>query len=334
MIWLEFLASAALIVYAATKLAQYGDVIAVRTRLGGMFVGTLLMAAATSLPELLTAINAIDQGVPNLTAGNIFGSTMFNMFLLGLIDLLFFRLHILRRITVNHALSATVAVLLTGLAVFFIVAQIDVTVGWVGADSLVLMGVYVLGTRLMFGGVGGADSQPAEPDAIPDGLPSLRYASIGFALATAALIALTPMLVSSSVDIAEITGLGTGFIGVALVAIVTSLPEVITTIAAARIGAYDLAVGNLFGSNVFNIFALALTDLFYTDGRFLAAVSSTMTIAGTLGLIMITLALLGTLARNLAWGHTRRLIVELDALAIMVLYLLGMLLLYNRGLIG
>lgn len=333
MIWLEFLASAALIVYTATKLAQYGDVIAVRTRLGGMFVGTLLMAAATSLPELLTAINAIDQGVPNLTVGNIFGSTMFNMFLLGLIDLLFFRLHILRRITVNHALSATIAVLLTGLAVFFIVAQIDVTVGWVGVDSLVLMGVYVLGTRLMFGG-GGADSQPAEPDAIPDGLPSLRYASIGFALATVALIALTPALVSSSVDIAEITGLGTGFVGVALVAIVTSLPEVITTISAARIGAYDLAVGNLFGSNVFNIFALALTDLFYTEGRFLAAVSSTMTIAGTLGLIMITLALLGTLARNLAWGHTRRLIVELDALAIMILYLLGMLLLYNRGLIG
>ena len=331
MIWLEFFLSTVVLVIAARYLARYGDVISLRTGLGGVFIGTLLMAGATSLPELLTAINALQQDAPDLTAGNIFGSNMFNMFLLAVVDILFYRVRILRRVTINHAVSATLAVLLTSVALFFILAQIDVSIGWVGVDSLILIAIYVLGARLLSGG-GGSDE--GDDEEIPDNTPSLRTALIGFGVATVALVLITPVLVRSSIGIAEQTGLGTGFIGVTLVGIVTSLPEVMTTIAAARIGAYDLAIGNLFGSNMFNIFALGLVDFFYTDGRFLAEVSSTMTIAGMLALLVTTLALLGNLARNLTRGGMRRLLIDADALMIAIIYVLGMVLLYNRGLIG
>jgi len=331
MIWLEFLASTVVLVVAARYLARYGDVISLRTGLGGVFIGTLLMAGATSLPELLTAINALNQDAPDLTAGNIFGSNMFNMFLLAVVDILFYRVRILRRVTINHAVSATLAVLLMSVALFFILAQIDVSLGWVGVDSLILIALYVLGARLLSGG---GDSGEGDEEEIPDDTPSLRTALIGFGVATVALVLITPVLVRSSIGIAEQTGLGTGFIGVTLVGIVTSLPEVMTTIAAARIGAYDLAIGNLFGSNMFNIFALGLVDFFYTDGRFLAEVSSTMTIAGMLALLVTTLALLGNLARNLTRGGMRRLLIDADALMIAIIYVLGMVLLYNRGLIG
>lgn len=335
MIWLKFLGSAAVIVLAATRLAEYGDVIALRTKLGGMFVGTLLLAGATSLPELLTGINAIEQGVPNLTVGNLFGSCMFNMFLLAALDLVYWRSHILRRLAVNHALSASIAVLLTGLSMFFILAQFDVQIGWVGLDSLAIMGIYIAMTRVMFGGNRAGSAEVVPPAEIPNGLPSLRRALIGFGGATLILVLITPLLVSSSVDIAAETGLTAGFVGVALVAIITSLPEVITTVQASRIGAYDLAAGNLFGSNIFNIFALGVTDLFYTDGRFLAAVSPNMMLAGLLALLLTHVALMGNLVRNLATGQdTRRLVVEVDGLLIMFGYLLGMWLLYDRGLIG
>ena len=70
------------------QLAKYGDVIAARTKLGGMFIGVLLLAGATSLPELLTSINSIAQGSPELSAGNFFGSSAFNMFILALLDVL------------------------------------------------------------------------------------------------------------------------------------------------------------------------------------------------------------------------------------------------------
>ena len=69
MAWLTFIASSIVLVAAAVKLAQYGDVIAVRTRLGGMFIGVLLLAGATSLPEMLTMINSFRAQTPSLAAG-------------------------------------------------------------------------------------------------------------------------------------------------------------------------------------------------------------------------------------------------------------------------
>ena len=87
MVWLIFILTAAGIVIAANQLAKYGDVIALRTGLGGMFIGVLLMAGATSLPEVLTSISSLQQNTPNLAAGNMLGSNTFNMFLLAIIDL-------------------------------------------------------------------------------------------------------------------------------------------------------------------------------------------------------------------------------------------------------
>lgn len=106
-----------------------------------------------------------------------------------------------------------------------------------------------------------------EPD-LPPGLPSLRQALIGFGIAAGVLVVISPLLVSSSAEIAVIPGLGTTFVGTTLVALVTSLPELVTTIAAARLGADDMAIGNLFGSNMFNMFALGLTDVFLPERAF------------------------------------------------------------------
>jgi cation:H+ antiporter len=272
-------------------------------------------------------ISSINQGVPNLAAGNIFGSNMFNMFMLAVLDLMNPKTRILRRIATTHALSAGLAILLMAFAVFAMLAEIELRVAWVGWDSLLIMGAYLGGVRLI---QGGADSRaPASEENDDDKqVMSLWRAIAGFLLATGVLIGITPWLVQSSVGIAEITGLSTGFVGALLVAIVTSLPEVVTTLAAVRFGAYDLAVGNLFGSNIFNIFALGLTDIFYVQGRFLGAIDPAFAIAGLLGILLTCLGLIGNLARV----NRRLLFVEFDALLILIGYILGMWLLYARGL--
>ena len=326
--WLIFLISTIVTVAAATKLSEYGDAISARTGLGGMFIGTLLLAGATSLPELLTTINSINQGVPDLAAGNIFGSCMFNMFMLAVLDILTRQGRILRRVTLNHALSAGLAVLIGSLAILFILADVDLKIGWLGVDSLVLMGIYIGGVKLL-------NNNPAvavEPELTPEQagrLPSLRYAAAGFAIATAVLLVVMPWLVRSSTDIAVALGVSTGFIGAALVAFVTSLPEVVTTIAAARLGAYDLAIGNLFGSNLFNIFALGITDLFYTQGRFLGDIDPAMTLAAIFGVTLTAMGLVGNVARI----EKRFFFIEIDGLIITVTYIFGMWLLYQRGLV-
>lgn len=328
MIYIQFIVSSALIVFAAMQLAKYGDVIAIRTGLGGIFVGLLLMAGATSLPEVLTTISAVGQGTPNLAAGNLLGSNMFNMFILAILDLAYRKERLLRKAALKHALSGSLAVFIIGLVVFFILADLPLTLGWVGADSLAIMAVYVISMRMIQN-----NSQPVHGTQlleIPPETPSLRRGLIGFGLAAAALIVVTPIMVRSSNEIAEVTGLGTTFVGTTLVALVTSLPELVTTLAALSLGADDMAIGNLFGSNLFNMFAMGLTDLFYLQERFMGVVDPDFLLVGMLGLLMTGMGLIGNLARL----ERRVLFIELDALALILVYFAGMYLLYLRGVAG
>jgi cation:H+ antiporter len=326
MVWLEFIVSAALIVLAATQLAKYGDVIAIRTGLGGMFIGVVLMAGATSLPEVLTTINAVWQGAPNLAAGNLLGSNMFNMLLLAILDLVHQNERILRKAAVKHALSGSSAVLLITMVVFFLLDEFTWQVGWVGVDSILLMLAYLAIVYFIQDEQSGYSSPNLEV-ILPDNFPTLRRGLIGFGIAASSLLVLTPWMVNSSNQIAEITGLGTTFIGTTLVALVTSLPELVTTIAAAKLGADDMAIGNLFGSNLFNMFAFGLTDLFYTQGRFFSIIDPAFLLVSVLGLLMTVMALVGNLARI----KRRLLFIEVDALALVLVYLSGMWLLYTRG---
>jgi len=326
-VWIQFFGSAALIVFAASQLAKYGDVIAIRTRLGGMFIGVLLLAGATSLPEVLTTISSLSQGVPNLAAGNLFGSNLFNMFLLAIIDLLHRNERILRKAALKHALTGSLTVFLIGLCVFFILADIKVQIGWIGLDSLLIILVYIAGVRLIQINEVRGTQTPEKQIEIPEEVPPLWKGLLGFGLAALALVIITPWMVSASARIAEITGLGTTFVGTTLVAIVTSLPEMVTTITAVRLGAADMAIGNLFGSNFFNMFALGLTDVFYLQGRFLGVIDPAFLLVGMLGLLMTGLGLIGNLARL----ERRVFFLELDAMALIVVYIAGLWLLYSRG---
>ena len=326
MAWAIFVASSALIVLAAVKLAEYGDAISVRTKLGGMFIGTLFLAAATSLPELLTTVSSLDQNSPNLAAGNLFGSGMANMLFLALLELFTVRFYVLRRIGMRHALTAALGVMLTGMVVFYLMADMDVQIGWVGLDSLSVIVAYLVGFRMLQSGHAG---HAAVPETAVDEaqVPSLAKSLMGFVIATTVLVIVTPYLVSSSISISEQTGIRTGFVGAALVAFTTSLPELVTVIAAARFGAYDLAVGNLFGSNLFNMFALGLTDVFYTEGRFLGRIDLSFGLVGMLVILMTTLGLIGSLSRS----EGKPLFVKVDALLLILIYIGGMWLLYTKG---
>lgn len=327
MVWVIFLISAGLIVLAATQLAKYGDIIAIRTRLGGMFIGVLLLAGATSLPEVLTTISSIWQGVPNLAAGNLLGSNLFNMFLLAILDLIHRKERILRKAALKHALTGSLTVFLIGLVVFLILANVKIQIGWIGLDSLLIILVYIVGVRLIQSNQAHGAGPSSEVHEIPDGTPALWKGLVGFGLAAAGLVIVTPWMVRSSAEIAEITGLGTTFVGTTLVAIVTSLPELVTTIAAIKLGADDMAIGNLFGSNLFNMFALGLSDIFYLQGRFLGVIDPAFLLVGMLGLLMTGMGLIGNLARL----ERRVWFIEIDALVLFVTYFGGLWLLYSRG---
>jgi cation:H+ antiporter len=329
MIWLQFIISALIVVLAAIKLTEYGDAIGYHTKLSGMFIGALLIASATSMPEILTMINSINQNHIDLTAGDLFGSSMFNMLLLGMLDMIFYKNRILRRVALKHALTASLGTMLTGMAVFFILSDIHLKIGWFGLDSLLMLAIYFAGVWLLRSNPvrGGMPEDNEAGGEATDKIPTLRKAIIGFGVAISALIIVVPWVVRSGAEIAKVSGLGDGFVGIVLIAGVTSLPELVAMVAAVRFGAYDMAVGNLFGSNIFNMFALALADLFYLQGSFLGAIDPIFALAGLLAMLLTTLGLIG----NLAQVERRIWIVELDAVLLIISYLAGLFLLYVRG---
>lgn len=328
MIWIRFLISAAAVVFAAIKLAEYGDVIAVRTKLGGVLIGTIFLAAATSLPELIASISSFRIGAPDLAAGNFFGSNMVNVLLLALVDLINYQVPLLRRVAISHALTATLITILMLITAVSILGQIDLTIGWIGVDSLLIIVAYFGGVWLVQRASKSPldTTSPAADDPGPE-FPSLKRGVAGFLAAAAVLVLVVPVLVNSSSEIAVITGLGAGFVGTALLSVVTSLPELLAALTAVRMGAFDMAVGNLFGSSIFNMLGLGLADFFYLDGRFLGAIDPAFALVALLGILMTNMALLGNLARI----ERKVLFLEIDTLLIILIYLSGMYLLFLRG---
>jgi cation:H+ antiporter len=333
--WAVFLASAAVIVYAGTNLSRYGDQIADLTGLGGLWVGVVLMAGATSLPEVFTTVSASLLDAPDLAAGDLFGACMTNMLTLGLIDLMHRQKRVWQQAAFEHALSAGLAMFLTGLAAFFILLRHDVKYGGIGLGSMVLLLFYILGMRVIFRQESVkrrqreqekvVEGQAREEERGSSKREGLQRAAVGFGLGAVALLIAAPFLASSANQIAEQSGVSATFIGTSLVAITTSLPELVTAVAAVRLGAFDLAVGNLFGSNAFNMAAFFFVDVAYQSGPLFNAVSDAHALTALWGILMMSAAMMGIIYRV----EKRYLLIEPDSLAIILGYCLGLLLLFQ-----
>jgi cation:H+ antiporter len=304
--WLTFVASTAAILYCGVGLSRYGDVIAAKTGLGGTWIGVVLMASVTSLPELVTGLSAVTYvDAPNIAAGDAFGSCVFNIFVFSLLDLSHRRGRLLAHAHEGHSVAAGFGILLISLACLAIAAEGSVpAIGWVGVPSFLFLAIYLAAMKVIFvyerdrsalsaGKVLEAAGEPRAAGRMP-----LRRAVLLFALNAGVVVAAAIALPKTAKDIAGITGLGRTFVGTALVAAATSLPEVVVSFAAVRIGAVDLAAGNLFGSNVFNIGILAIDDLFYVRGPLFSAVDSSHVITGLAAIAMTGLAMVGLTLRS------------------------------------
>lgn len=324
---LVFVVAGGIVVAAGTVLARSGDEIATRTGLGGLLVGMLLMAGATSLPEIATDVSAALEGAPDLAVGDLFGSSMANMAILAIIDLAH-RGRVWPGVGIGHARLAAIAIALTSIAVLAILVPPGVAIGWVGIETLLIVAGYVAAAAWISRSRGDGRQSNYHPSGeiiMPTGWArpeearqSLRYEVARFAIAAAVILVAAPFLALSAKGIADTTGIGQTFIGALLLATATSLPELVASLAAVRIGAYDLAVGNLFGSNAFNMTILFAADLAYVPGPILAAVDPAQVVAGVGAILLMAIALAAVVhgTRTHVWR------LEPDAVALLATYVL------------
>lgn len=298
-VWLQFLLCMALIGFAGTKLSRHGDIIADKTGMGGTWVGLVLMASVTSLPELVTGISAVTvAGAPNIAIGNVLGSCVFNLVFLVVVDFLYRRESVYTRASQGHILSAGFGVALLGFVGFnLLLADSAPAIGHVGLYSPVIVLIYLLAMRTVY-----RYEQKQMADYVEDRADrypeiTLRGAVLRYAAAAVVVVVMGLWLPFLGRDIAVEMGWHQSFVGTLLVAAATTVPEMVVTISAVRIGALDMAVANLLGSNLFNLLIIAVDDALFLDGPILAHVSP-MHMATALSAIAMTgTAIVGLLYR-------------------------------------
>jgi len=325
-----FVACTLFILLSGVRLSRYGDVIAEKTGLGGTWMGLLVMAAVTSLPELITGASSILVfDAADIAAGDAIGSCMFNLVILSFLD---FRnpVPLSARIHQGHVLAAAFGIVLLGVAMLAMAAGTRAPMlGWLGLHSVVILMGYAFAMRTIFAFERTRLAALAEEIAgeIRHGDLTLRAAILRFAGAALVLVGAAAVLPGAGERLAVQTGLGQSFVGSLFVAASTSLPEVVVSVAAARMGAMDMAVGNLFGSNLFNLAVLGLDDALYTRGSVLAAVSPVHMVSLTTAMIMTAIAIVGVTYR----ASRKRYRLSWDAFAIVAAYIIGASLLRALG---
>ena len=318
-----FLVSAVVVVFAAITLGKAGDAIASNTGLGHLWVGLLLIAGATSLPELVTTVTAVNLDSPGLAVGTIMGANMLNVAKLSLIAAVFGGPLLYQRLSKGQELLSIEALGLTALATLFI------AIGW-GAEfmgitlaAIVILAAYLFGSRVLYttsiGDPAPAAKEPAH---------SLRWGWTMYLIAALIITISATILTISAVEIAEQTGIAASFVGVLAVAFVTTVPELTVGITLMRIGAPEMAVAEFHGSNAFNIAILAVADFAFIEGSLLGDLDDSVLLAGVFAVLLVGMSALQIRLRRRMKHFS---LTEPSTFSFLTLYLGGLYLVFQAG---
>lgn len=328
LIWAQFLLCVAVIGVAGVRLIRYGDAIAVLTGLSRSWVGLILVATVTSLPELVTGLSSVTiAAAPDIAVGDALGSCVFNLTILALLDIFYRKGSIYAVASPSHLLSAVFGVILLGMValVLLLTSQgVLPSIAHISWATPAIIALYVLAMRTLYlAEQGHRNSNPLEGSPI-----SLKRALTGYAMASTVIVASGIWLPLIGVELAEVMGWSNSFVGTLFVALATSVPELATTWGALRIGAIDLAIGNLLGSNLFDVLILAIDDLAYRPAALYAHVSPMHTLSALTGSVMS-----GVVVVALAYRPASRIwhIGSWASIALLALYLLNALVHYRHG---
>lgn len=300
--WALFAACFAVIAIAGSSLVRAADGIAEALGWTRSWVGLILLATVTSMPELVTGITSVTvANTPDIAVGDVLGSAVFNLALLFLLDALCRREPLYALTSPKHVLSGAIGIILLGIVTFALVVPESLRppqVLHVSSSSVVIVLVYVAAARLVFSiehrdratGASDATGEAARAQALG---PALR----GMVVAATLVVAAGCALPFAGTAVAETMGWSESFVGTLFIALATSVPETVVTIAAVRSGSVDMAVGGLLGSNLFNMLILAVDDLLYAGGPLLAAVQPVHALSAISATVMCATVIAGLVYR-------------------------------------
>ncbi|MEX0619071.1 MAG: sodium:calcium antiporter [Pseudohongiellaceae bacterium] len=300
-----FIAAAAVITFAGVKLAGTAEAIADKTGLGQAIVGAVFLGISTSLSGTVLSFYSASQGHSSLAISNAVGGIAAQTVFLAVADISY------RKANLEHAASSLEnllqsALLATLLAVpILAMAGPEVTFFNVHPASVLLVVLYILGLRVVSSSRGQPfwratqtrQTQNETSQSHPSN-KSLKSLLLYFAI-LALLLGISGIgMAESALEIAGRTGISQTIVGGFLTSVATSLPELITVLAAVHNGALNLAVGDIIGGNSFDVLFLAGSDVFYRAGSIYHQINSDHVVMTTMAMLMNGMLMLGLLRRE------------------------------------
>jgi len=335
LIWAKLALCGGAIAFAGTLLSRYADVIADKTGWSGAWVGLVLLATVTSLPELATGISSVTLAdAPDIAVGNVLGACVLNLSYVAVLDVLKRDEPLFHRVGMGHIGLASFGIIMLavvglGLALSqFPLARSLGHIWHIGLYAPALLMLYLLAVRINFQYersllVSGAEQAASR---YPD--MSLRQAAWRFCVAGGVVVAAGIWLPFVATDLAHAMQWTESFVGTLLVAMVTSLPELVVTLSALRLGAVDMAIANLLGSNLFNVLILAIDDVFYARGPILGAVSQVHAVSAMSAILMSGVVIVALLTKP---GRRVLRLASWASIALAGVYILNAYVLFRYG---
>ena len=328
MLWAEFIFSAVIIIFAGSRLTLYADILSDRYNIHKAWIGVALLGMITSIPEAITSIAAVSVGAIDLAVGNILGSNNINPMIIVVMDAMYRKGSITDSVDSNraHTISALFAIILS----MIVLGQIYLSpripgpcTGYIVLGDFLIAGLYFYGIKVLASQ--GEEPSVLEPQVSGGSKDVSLFRIYGNLVLCAVLVIAAAIWLANVGDrLAETTGLGETFFGSTFLAFVTSLPEMVVSISAVRLGSFGLAIGNIFGSNMVNIFILVLCDVFFRQGSILVFASQTHIITIVLSAILVSLPVIGINLKN----KKKILWLGWDSVMMTIIFLLGSWIIY------
>ena len=331
LLWLQLAGAAAIILAASSYLARSADVIALKTGLGRSFIGVVLLATATSLPELGTGVSAITiVGEPDLAAGDAFGSNLVNLLIIALLGIYWRNGPILDRATATSAIVGTLGIVVISITVIamFVHTSTDWFSGWHISPFTIVLGVALVAAMYFIyvfdisqGGSDGSSEAYASTSLLMSVFVYLASASV--------IIGAAIWLARTGEGITHAMGWEASFVGTQFLALSTSLPELAASFAAIRINAPELALSNVLGSNLFNMgFVLALDDLVLAGAPLWSSISAVHVLTAAFAILMTSVVVIVAVVRR---EERRKRFPSVESGALVVLYIVASVMVFAAG---
>lgn len=321
MIYLIYLALAIAVVLLSIKASVYVDLLDKNTKLSGAFIGGVLLSAVTSLPELLTSLSStVWLKNPGLSLGNILGSNLFNMTIIAMLIILWTSNFKKSNISKSHSYTAWVTLAIYVAVALNMLNIVNFEVVTISITSIIILVLYTLGVKTMSNDDSGTADEFKDETAVTTSL-SLKQIIIRFILVSIGLV-ISSILITYVTDIiAARLNLGASLAGALLLGIATSLPELTSCVSLVKIGNFNVSVGNIVGSNLFNFLIIFISDVLFIGGTvydFAESQTRNLVIFGIIStMLMLTVLKIKDKVKN-------KYILYIPSIGIIVSYLLFM----------